>query len=126
MSQVEALEQRRRSKKREHTPNTTKRDDGVAVSLQLQLYDIQQQVEDYDDDIKRVTKQLKSSNVLLTGADVIKDKYPTIDIVKLNGKEIDIVLRLCVPANARINIMSKPVTERKNTLLEKNMSDIKI
>ena len=80
MSRVEALERLRRSKKRKRTPNTTKGDDGVAVTLQLQLYDKEQQVEDNDDERKRVMRQLKASNTLLTGAAAIKEKYTTIYI----------------------------------------------
>ena len=53
-------------------------------------------------------------------------KNPTIDIVKLNGREIDILLKLCVPAGVRIGIMPKPVSERRNKLLEKTISNIKI
>ena len=73
MSQVEALERNQWSKKHKHTPNTTKEGDEVAVSLQLQLYDTQQQAENNDDEIKQVTKQLKASNTLLTGAATIKE-----------------------------------------------------
>jgi len=60
------------------------------------------------------------------GAAAIKEKYPTIDIVKLNGKEIDILLRMCVPTDARIGIISKPVAERREKHPEKNISNIKI
>ena len=41
MSQVEALEQRPQSNNCKRKPNTTKGGYGLAVSLQLQLYDTQ-------------------------------------------------------------------------------------
>ena len=112
--------------KHKRTPNTTKGDGAFVVCLHLQIYDHDQQANDNTHQIARHTKRINAAKVLLTNTAAVQAKNPTLDIAKMVGKDIDTFLCLCVPANKRVEIMTKSVADRRAKLLEENITETKI
>ena len=120
LSRVEALERKRKVKKRKRTPNTTRSDDGLGVCMQLQLHDFQQEDEEKQKQIQAKQKHLKQRKSLLTDVEsLVSRRGEDWNYDKMSDTDLKTLLKLCCENSG---MLSKPVRVKRLKLMDANVS----